>query len=105
MSLPGKPNGAESGLDAEVAALAALLSQGHVDESELSEQHLAELLRQLEQADGVARGVEDRLDGMLKNLDDLLEGMESGSQDGKQEGSSADGRTLPVHEEAKQSKG
>lgn len=66
-------------LDADISALAALLSTGdeaiagaEADTRELSDADVAALLRQLERADGVARGVESRLDDILDGLDGLL---------------------------------
>lgn len=38
---------------------------------------VTELLRQLIAADGVAKGVEERLDGIIDNLDILLSSLES----------------------------
>ncbi|EIN14233.1 hypothetical protein PUNSTDRAFT_129862 [Punctularia strigosozonata HHB-11173 SS5] len=73
----GIQTAASSRLDVEITTLSALLSRGQ-DGAELSEQELVALLRQLEQANGVAQGVEDRLDNMLRGLDDMLAGMESG---------------------------
>ena len=41
------------------------------------EADVAELLRQLESADGIAKGVETRLDDIIGNLDNLLASLES----------------------------
>jgi hypothetical protein len=62
-------------MNADLSALAAALSSTDLSaeqEQELSTQDLAALLKQLERADGVARGVEDRLDGIISGLDALL---------------------------------
>jgi hypothetical protein len=61
-------------LDTDISTLAAALSAtSNVSEDrELSGEDLAALLRQLEQADGVAKGVESRLDKLLNGLDQLL---------------------------------
>lgn len=67
--------------EADIAQLTSLLS----DESSLessSEADVAELLRRLESADGMARGIEARLDGMLGNLDSLLVSLESQAEAG-----------------------
>jgi hypothetical protein len=66
-------------LDADVAALAALLASTNgstsSEQEELSSADLALLLRQLDDANGVAQGVESRLDGLIGALDGLLGGL------------------------------
>jgi hypothetical protein len=65
-------------LDADISALAALVSTAAPTtdetegEQEFSATDLAALLGQLEGADGVARGVESRLDELLKGLDAII---------------------------------
>jgi hypothetical protein len=72
-----KPNGqvdqgkATSGAD--ITELSSLLSQ----ESPEGDADVAELLRTIETADGMAQGVESKLDNMLQNLDRFLASLES----------------------------
>lgn len=83
-------------LDADITALAAFLSATsdssitgtETENRELSREDVAALLQQLERADGVARGVENRLDEILNGLDGLLG--EIGPEDGT--GSNARGQ-------------
>lgn len=65
----------KSGLEGDIARLSALLSQG----TPAKEADVAELLRGIETADGMAQGVEAKLDEMLNNLDQLLASLESES--------------------------
>jgi hypothetical protein len=58
------------GLSADIAQLLSL-------ESAEGDAHVAELLRTIEAADGMAQGVESKLDNMLENLDSLLASLES----------------------------
>lgn len=68
-------------LEADIAQLSALLSQdtpeGNAD--------VAELLRGIEAADGMAQGVEKKLDDMLNNLDRLLASLEPDLAQAKKE--------------------
>lgn len=68
-------------LEADIAQLGALLSQdipeGNTD--------VAELLRGIEAAGGMADGVEKKLDDMLNNLDHLLASLESDAPEAKTE--------------------
>ncbi|KAF7347526.1 hypothetical protein MVEN_01508800 [Mycena venus] len=57
-------------IEADIAELNELLSKETLDDSE--EASVAELLARLESADGVAKGVESKLDALLGNLDSLL---------------------------------
>ncbi|PSS02361.1 hypothetical protein PHLCEN_2v4054 [Hermanssonia centrifuga] len=66
-----------SNIQSDIAVLRALLKDGEPGDS-LDEPDIEELLRRLESADGIARGVEDRLDDVIGNLDGLLESLESG---------------------------
>ena len=68
MSAPPK-----SGLEGDISQLSALLSQG----TPARDADVAELLRGIETADGMAQGVEKKLDEMLNNLDELLASLES----------------------------
>lgn len=64
-------------LESDMTALAALLTQCPDDPPENDDDpHVAELLRRLTAADGVAKGVEERLDGIIENLDLLLTALE-----------------------------
>lgn len=76
VSMSSKPKGTStnetgnSSLQADIALLASLLSS---DESEeVDDANISELLRRLDTANGVASGVESRLDEILNNLDGLL---------------------------------
>ena len=62
-----------SSLEADIALLSNLLSQ-NVDESDPD---VAEVLRRLEAAEGIADGVESRLDGIIDHLDNLLSDLEA----------------------------
>lgn len=64
-------------LHADIALLQSLLSQG---EPEGGEPDVTELLRRLETADGIATGVEGRLDEIMSSLDDLLGALEHSRQ-------------------------
>ncbi|KAI0829082.1 hypothetical protein BC628DRAFT_1417433 [Trametes gibbosa] len=63
----------QSSLEADVALLSNLLSQ-NVDESDPD---VVELLRRLEAAEGIADGLENRLDGIMDHLDNLLYDLET----------------------------
>ncbi|KAH9837363.1 uncharacterized protein C8Q71DRAFT_598392 [Rhodofomes roseus] len=56
-------------LDADLALLQSLLAQGQNDESEAD---VAEILRRLETADGIATGLESRLDDIMGNINTML---------------------------------
>jgi HPt (histidine-containing phosphotransfer) domain-containing protein len=72
-SANGAPN---SSLNADIAALAAALSATPGDnDPEPDGPELAALLAQLERADGVAAGVEARLDALIGGLDAMLAGL------------------------------
>ncbi|KAH9854377.1 hypothetical protein C2E23DRAFT_71423 [Lenzites betulinus] len=71
-----KPDNAlrsQGSLQADIDLLSNLLSQ-NVDESDPD---VVELLRRLETAEGIADGVESRLDGIMDHLDNLLHDLES----------------------------
>lgn len=69
---------AQSTLDDDIALLTSLLAQsGGGEEGDIEGPELQELLRRLETADGVARGVESRLDDIIGNLDRMLGGLET----------------------------
>jgi hypothetical protein len=78
------PNDTNSSMDpsscnklaSEVAFLQDVLSSPPPTEAE-SGSNIAALLKQLDTADGVAQGVESRLDKLLSNLEGLLEGLEA----------------------------
>ena len=72
---------ASENLEADIAQINSFLSQ-EPSEAE-SDANLADLLRKMDAADGVARGVETKLDGMLENLDQLLASLELVTMDGK----------------------
>ncbi|KZT22700.1 hypothetical protein NEOLEDRAFT_1180775 [Neolentinus lepideus HHB14362 ss-1] len=77
-------------LQADIALLASFLSVSRQSTDDLSDADIAELLRQLETATGVAQGVESRLDSILDSLDDLLETI--GSRDVDGDASAADAK-------------
>lgn len=66
-----KTNGS---LEDDVKLLNSLLSQENLDEKE--EASVAALLQRLESAEGVAAGMENKLDDLLSNLDNLLATLE-----------------------------
>lgn len=61
-------------IEADIAELSELLSKETLDDA--GEASVAELLARLENADGVAKGVESKLDALLGNLDNLLASLE-----------------------------
>ncbi|KAJ7109845.1 hypothetical protein C8R44DRAFT_985892 [Mycena epipterygia] len=61
-------------IEADIAELSELLSKDTLDDA--GEASVAELLARLESADGVAKGVESKLDALLGNLDSLLASLE-----------------------------
>lgn len=63
-------------IDADVALLSSLLNQDDVDPG-ADAANLAELLRRLDGANGVAQGLESKIDDVLGNLDNLLAALES----------------------------
>ena len=74
----GSQNGAAArtatkrSLDADIALLGKLLS----DDVDESDPNIEELLKRLEAAEGLADGVESRLDAMIGGLDQLLSDLE-----------------------------
>ncbi|CAL1694914.1 unnamed protein product [Somion occarium] len=58
----------------DVTLLAAMLDRSA---DPINDTDIAELLRQIETANGVAQGVESRLEGVLDHLDALLDSLES----------------------------
>lgn len=71
-----KPNGQVEGKTtsgADITELSSFLSQ----ESLEGDADVAELLSTIEAADGMAQGVESKLDNMLQNLDSFLASLES----------------------------
>lgn len=69
-------------------------------EVEMSDEEILELLRKLEEADGVASGIEDKLDGILENLDSMLDRLE-----GRAEGNVAHTNGQAGNESTPQPKG
>ena len=74
------PNAAQinASIEADIAELSELLSQDTLDDA--GEASVAELLARLESADGVAKGVENKLDALLGNLDSLLASLEKNGE-------------------------
>ena len=70
-------NGTRS-LDVDIALLGSLLSQSSgSEECDIEGPELQKLLKRLETADGVAQGVESRLDEIIGSLDQILGGLEA----------------------------
>ncbi|KAJ6520186.1 hypothetical protein C8R45DRAFT_51868 [Mycena sanguinolenta] len=72
-------------IERDVAELNELLSKETLDDA--GEASVAELLARLESADGVAKGVENKLDTLLGNLNNLLASLEDekAAQDSSQQ--------------------
>ncbi|KXN88949.1 hypothetical protein AN958_06820 [Leucoagaricus sp. SymC.cos] len=69
-------------LESDMAMLASLLTEPEEGPSEDGDDsQVTELLNRLIAADGVAQGVEERLDGIIENLDLLLTALEKASSD------------------------
>ncbi|KAG1742720.1 uncharacterized protein EDB91DRAFT_1247527 [Suillus paluster] len=66
----------DSSLEADIAHLSNLVINGSLDGSNETED-LIEILARLESADGMAQGIEGRLDDILGTLDDLLTSLEA----------------------------
>lgn len=66
-------------VQADIALLRALLKDDALtgDTENPDDPNLEELLQRLETADGIARGVEGRLDDVITHLDGLLESLEA----------------------------
>ncbi|KAL0951888.1 hypothetical protein HGRIS_008545 [Hohenbuehelia grisea] len=69
------PQPPDASLEADIAQLTLLLSQDPPDD----DTNIAELLARLESANGMAQGVESKLDGIIGNLDQLLSTLEAQS--------------------------
>ena len=61
-------------MDADIAELASLIVNELNEEN--ADTRLPEVLKQLDRADNMARGMESRLDELLGHLDQLLNGLE-----------------------------
>ena len=72
-------------LQADIALLRSLLKDETPigNDENVDELNLDELLQRLETADGIARGVEGRLDDIIDNLDGLLESLEAQATGGR----------------------
>ncbi|KAF8844119.1 hypothetical protein BDN67DRAFT_963212 [Paxillus ammoniavirescens] len=72
------PNGRQShgvvDLECDVTFLGSLIAES--DQNPTNDSELSELLARLDSADGMARGVESRLDEILGTLDNLLTSLE-----------------------------
>ena len=64
----------------QVAFLQQVISSS-VPTEEGAEGDISEILKQLEAADGVAQGVESKLDKLLENLEEMIEGLEASYHD------------------------
>ncbi|KAG9019119.1 hypothetical protein FRB90_006187 [Tulasnella sp. 427] len=69
-------NGASTTLSAQLNKLEQIINGSGADDEDLGEEEIMELLRQMEEADGIASGLEDKLDGLLENLEGMLKGLE-----------------------------
>ncbi|KAK7695194.1 hypothetical protein QCA50_002384 [Cerrena zonata] len=78
----------QSNIPSDIALLSSILNRS-TDPSD--ETDIAELLRQIETAHGVAEGVETRLDGVIDHLDALLDTLETHSSQST-EGSNAESK-------------
>ncbi|KAJ3476203.1 hypothetical protein NLI96_g11316 [Meripilus lineatus] len=67
-------------LETDISILASILSKSTAS-SDAEDIDVAELLSQLETANGIAEGVESRLDGILQHLDGMLHSLESNPKD------------------------
>jgi len=76
---------------ADIALLTTLLTQqtSESDTVSLDDLDIAEELRRIEAAHGIADGMEDRLDGLIGNLDKLLETLQGSVDSAEQEAASA----------------
>jgi len=63
-----------SQIEADIALLRSFVSQDVPDDS--ADANVAELLEELESADGIAQGLETRMDDILQNLDALIQSFE-----------------------------
>jgi hypothetical protein len=66
-------------LEADLAQLTTLLSQETLSSDD--DANVIELLQRLESADGMAQGVENKLDDILEKLDGLINSLESKGDD------------------------
>ena len=79
-----------SSLETDISTLASLIgsttaattngdpeTHGEEEIGELGADDVEELIRRLEAANGIADGVEDKLDGILAHLDGLLDSLEA----------------------------
>ena len=83
MSFPTKPQNTHTNgslpTKADPRAIHAALLSSADQPDDLADENLAELLQQLDRADGVARETEGKLDSLLAQLDGMLEGLEAES--------------------------
>ncbi|VDC04242.1 unnamed protein product [Peniophora sp. CBMAI 1063] len=75
-SAPPKANGAPASMNADLATLQRVIEQSANVPDDATDAGIAGLLRALEQADGVGRDVEGRLDAILAQLDGMLGALE-----------------------------
>ncbi|KAL4250274.1 hypothetical protein ABKN59_003148 [Abortiporus biennis] len=69
-------NTRQGNVETDIALLSALLTKFPADAESVDEKDIAELLRQMETADGIARGMESRLDNLIDHLNSLLHSLE-----------------------------
>lgn len=92
------PHVLPNGIDADVAQVTKLLAQDSLNGDD--EVNIAELFKRIENADGVAQGVESKLDDLLGTLDKLLQQLETKGDGDK---SLTDGRHDASHDKPQSS--
>ena len=97
----GKQGQSTGSLEADIALPTRLLSQdlNDPDSADADPASVEELLRRLEAAEGLADGVEERLDGIIGNLDTLLSDLEAAQE--KAGGGAEDARVERTREAAR----
>lgn len=102
MSSNSKPNGTStngqnnSSIHQDISHVADVLAQANLSSSSNSDstgsetEDLALLLKQIDGANGVLNGVEDKLDGLLNDLDTLLAALESKEGGGEKESAASE---------------
>ncbi|KAJ3934738.1 MAG: hypothetical protein NXY57DRAFT_622929 [Lentinula lateritia] len=84
-------SGQLSSMHPDISHIVSVLTETHMDSNaddnkDMSESDLAALFKQIDGANGVLNGVEDKLDGILSNLDTLLAVLEDAGDQSSGEG-------------------